>query len=92
MSMIDDTMLDSKPLIDEKHRGSTFDDIEELKVSHFGGGAAMKARDSMFDGLPDTVLRSRTTPENQFKSLYSFQTFKWLILQAQAQQITVEEL
>lgn len=83
MSVIDDTLMDTKPLIDEKQRGSTFDDIEELKVSHFGGGAGLKPRDSMmFDGLPDTILRSRTTPENQFKSLYSFQTFKWLILQA----------
>jgi len=66
-------MMDSKPLIDEKHRGSTFDDIEELKVSHFGGVAGMKPRDfMMLDGFPDSVVRSRTSPDNQFKSLYSF--------------------
>jgi hypothetical protein len=52
--VIEDTMMDSKPLIDEKHRGSTFDDIEELKVSNFGGGAGMKPRDSLLlDGFPD---------------------------------------
>jgi hypothetical protein len=73
-------MMDTKPLIDDKLRGSTFDEIEELKVSHFGGGAAMRARDSLLlDGLPDSMGRFKTTPENQFKSLYSFQTFKWLI-------------
>ena len=76
-------MMDSKPLIDEKHRGSTFDDIDELKVSHFGGGGGFKQRDSLLvDGLPDAMRRFRTSPEDQFKSLYSFQTFKWLILQA----------
>jgi hypothetical protein len=30
--------------------------------------------------------------ENQFRSLYSFQTFKWLILQTQAHTLTVENL
>ena len=54
ISVIEDTMMDSKPLIDEKHRGSTFDDIEELKVSNFGGGAGMKPRDSLLlDKFPD---------------------------------------
>jgi hypothetical protein len=73
-------MMDTKPLIDDKLRGSTFDEIEELKVSHFGGGGPLRARDSMLlDGLPDSMGRFKTTPENQFKSLYSFQTFKWLI-------------
>jgi hypothetical protein len=63
--VIEDTMMDSKPLIDEKHRGSTFDDIEELKVSHFGGGAGMKPRNSMMlDGLPDSVIRSKTSPDD----------------------------
>jgi hypothetical protein len=78
-------MMDTKPLIDDKLRGSTFDEIEELKVSHFGGGggAATRARDSLLlDGLPDSMGRFKTSPENQFKSLYSFQTFKWLIFQA----------
>ena len=73
-------MMDSKPLIDEKHRGSTYDENEELKESHFSCGS------------PDSMGRFKTSPESQFKSLYSFQTFKWLIFQAQAQQITVEEL
>jgi hypothetical protein len=64
--VIEDTMMDSKPLIDEKHRGSTFDDIEELKASHFGGGAAgLKPRDSlMLDGLSDPMRRFRSSPEN----------------------------
>lgn len=71
--MIEDTMIDNKPLIDERHRGSTFDDIEELKVSHFGGGGNNRARDSLImDGLPDAVRRFNTSPDNQFKSLYSF--------------------
>lgn len=78
-------MMDSKPLIEEKLRGSTFDEIDELKVSHFGGGAGggIKPRDSvLIEGLPDTMRRFKSSPENQFKSLYSFQTFKWLIMQA----------
>ncbi len=73
-------MMDSNPLIDEKNRGSTYDENEKLKEPHFVGGS------------PDSMGRFKTSPENQFKCLYSFQTFKWLIFQAQAQQITVEEL
>lgn len=45
-------MIDNKPLIGERQRGSTFDDIEELKVSHFGGGENYQPRDSLaLDGL-----------------------------------------
>jgi len=29
---------------------------------------------------------------NQFRSLYSYQTFKWLILQTQAHTITVDDI
>ena len=79
----------NKPLLDYKERGSTLDDIEEVKVSDLRGNPSKARQSLLLDGFPDA---SSTSPENQFKSLYSFQTFKWLILQAQAQQITVEEL
>jgi hypothetical protein len=45
-------MMDSKPLIDEKHRGSTYDENEELKESHFGCGS------------PDSMGHFKTSPEN----------------------------
>jgi len=63
------------------------DDLEEFKENE------KNQRETLLPGLD--IVRAKTAPNNrdkQFRSLYSFQTFKWLILQTQAASITIEDL
>jgi len=52
-------MIDTKPLLFTKERGSNFEDIEELKVSDFGGNKSKVRQSLLLDGFPDP---SSTSP------------------------------
>lgn len=70
-----------KPLILQE---PTLDDMEEFKEQ--------VKRETLLPNLEIVRAKTNDKRENQFRSLYSFQTFKWLILQTQAASITVEDL
>ena len=53
---------------------------------------ARRAGDSVLMRDPMQHMNQRGHQENKFRSLYSYQTFKWLILQSQTQQINIEDL
>lgn len=76
-----------KPAKKQLLQESTLDDLEEFKENE---GAK---RETLIPALD--IARAKTAPndgDKKFRSLYSFQTFKWLILQTQAASITIEDL
>ncbi len=75
-----------RPLLQD----GTLEDIEEMKEDKFRG-----TTNALLDQhSPLEMIRAKTDAqrENKFRSLYSFQTFKWLILQTQVHQIRMDEL
>jgi hypothetical protein len=59
ISQIEESVIDNKPLLYNKERDSNFGDIEELKVSDFGGKKSKARQSLLLDGLPDP---SSTSP------------------------------
>ena len=64
----------------------TIEDMEEFKEN------VKNQRETLLPGLDIVRAKTNDTRDNKFRSLYSFQTFKWLILQTQAASITIEDL
>lgn len=62
----------------------SLDDLEEFKEN--------VKRETLLPALDVVRAKTNDNRDNKFRSLYSFQTFKWLILQTQAASITIEDL
>jgi|LauGreDrversion4_2_1035121.scaffolds.fasta_scaffold698262_2 hypothetical protein len=62
------------------------EDLEEFKEN------SRNQRETLLPTLDVIRAKTNDSRDNKFRSLYSFQTFKWLILQTQAASITIEDL